>query len=461
MRATVLMFLVLAGCPKQGGTEAPIAPAPAPVPAPVPATPAPAPEASAWGVEAPATPGPEAAPAGRLPAPDQRQLGDAVAMLLTQDPAKAQGALERLQSLQSQHPDVAVIHYNLGNAFALLGRTDEARRAWIRATEVEPGYARAWVNLGVLNARNGRPDLALASYQSGLRYAPEALELHAAAVGALREQRRHEEAIAQARAAMKINSKDIRIYNELALVYLDTNKLDLARFVLEKALSEIEGAAGDAQLHASLGQVFYRQGYPGNALESFKKALDIDPMQATALQFLGSYHLDNRAYADAAPLWERVCGLMPSEAGPRLNLGIAYRGLGRYEDAKRSYEEALRLDPKNPEPYRNLAVLYGDYMKAYDAAVQALEDYRKAGGAAAEIDAWIQAVRKEQKRAEDRRRREEERKRREAAEAAAQVPAPEPAPSPQPAPEPAPQPAPQPEPAPSGGDDPWGSGGGG
>lgn len=452
MRTTLLALLVLAGCPRTGATPAPVEPTPAPAPAPAPSA---GEEPSAWGTTpAPAaTPTAESAAPSRLPPADQRQLADAVAMLQTQDASKAQIALERLQALQSQHPDVASIHYNVGLALAVLGRSEEARRAWVRATEVDPSYARAWLNLGVLNARNGRSDLALASYQSGLRYAPDALELHAAAIGALREQKRFDEAVAQARAALKINSKALRIYNELALVYLDTGKLDLARFVLEKALSEIEGAAGDAQLHASLGQVFYRQGYPGNALESFKKALDLDPLQVTALQFLGSYHLDNRAYADAAPIWERVCGLMPMEAGPRINLGIAYRGLGRYEEARRAYEEALRLDPKNPEPLRNLAVLYGDYMKAYDAAVQALEDYRKAGGPGAEVDAWIQSVRKEQKRAEERKRKEEERKRKEAEAAAPPAPAAESAPQP--------EPAPAPQPAPSGNDDPWGSGGGG
>lgn len=463
--------LTVACGPKTVPPAAPVETAPAPAPA-SPATdawgapPADAAAAAAAGaatLAAQATgvaPADEAAPSALTPA-GQRQLADAAAMISTGDAAKAQQAAERLRALIAERPDVAALHYNLGNAELVAGRTEEARRAWIRATEVDPAYAKAWVNLGVLNARNGRADLALASYQSGLRYAPDALELHVAIIAAQRELERPEEAVAQARTALKINSKAIDVYNQLALVYLDTGQLDLARFVLEKAQAEIDGAKGNAQLYASLGQVYYRQGYAGNALESFKRALEIDPLQVTALQFLASYHLDNRAYADAAPLWERVCGLLPAEAGPRINLGIAYRGLGRYEEAKRAYEEAMRLDPKNPEPLRNLGVLYGDYMKAYDAAVQAVEDYRRAGGGpAAELDAWVASIRKEQdkaRRMEERRRKEEERKR---AEEAAAQPAPAPQPAPEPAPQPTPQPAPQPQPAPES-NDPWGGGGAG
>jgi len=450
-----LLALLLACGPKTPPVTNPTDPAavptqPAPVAAPAPtaapAEPAPAaPTVPGTAVSAPRETGPDYG--GKMGSVDRRQLNDAVAMLTTQDPGKAQEALTRLQGLAGNNPDAAVVYYNMGLAYLYMGQTDQARKAWLRATEVDPSFGRAWANLGALSARDKRPDLALASYQAGLRYAPDDLSLHVAAIGALRELKRHDEAVAAAKTALKLNSKAIDVYNQLALVYLDTKQYDLARFVLEKARLDIPGAEQNAQLHAAMGEVYLRLGYPGDALTSFERALQIDPFQVAALQFLGSYHLDNRSFADAAPLWERVCGLLPNEAGPRQSLGIAYRGLNRYEDAKRAYEEALRLDPKNPEPLRNLAVLYGDYMKAYDAAVQAIEDYRKAGGGpAAELDAWIQALRKEQKKAEDKKRRDEEKRRRDE-ERKAQEAATPPAPAPE---TPAPAPAPDP-----GGGSPW------
>lgn len=455
----LLLALALVGCgPKTPPATNPTAGVPTePTPvAAAPATPAATPAPAAVPAEAPAAPkpaepvGPD--PGGKMAANDRRVLNDAVAMLTTQDPSKAQEALGRLQGLAGNYPDVAVVHYNMGLAYYFMGQPDQARKSWLRSTEIDPAYAKGWLNLGNLSAIEKRTDMALASYQAGLRYAPDDLDLHVAAIGALRQLKRYDDAIAEAKTALRINSKAINVYNQLALVYIDTKQYDLARFVLEKAKVDIQGAEQNAQLLAAMGEVYLRLGYPGDALASFKKALDIDPFQLAALQFLANYYLDNHSFDDATPLWERVCGRLPMEAGPRVNLGISYRGQKRYEDAKRAYEEALRLDPRNPEPLRNLAVLYGDHMKAYDAAVQAIEDYRKAGGGpTAELDAWITSLRKEQKKADDKRRREEEKRKREEAEKAKAV---EPAPAPPPE---APAPA-QPQPAP-GGDSPWGGGG--
>ena len=439
----LLFTLLLAGCgPKTPPITTPTGGVPTePTPVAVETT------ATTPAAVEPARPAPKAEPAGpdaggKMTPNDRRTLNDAVAMLTTQDPTKAQVALGRLQGLAGNYPDVSVVYYNMGLAYFYMGQPDQARKAWLRSTEIDPGYGKGWLNLGNLSATEGRTDMALASYQAGLRYAPEDLDLHVAAIGALRQLKRYDDAVAEAKTGLKINSKAINVYNQLALVYLDTRQYELARFVLEKAKVDIQGAEQNAPLLAAMGEIYLRLGYPGDALASFKKALDIDPFQLAALQFLANYYLDNRSYDDATPLWERVCGRLPLEAGPRINLGISYRGQRRFEDAKRAYEEAMRLDPRNPEPLRNLAVLYGDYMKAYDAAVQAIEDYRKAGGGpAAELDAWVTAVRKEQKKAEDNARREADKRKREEADKLKPT---EPAPAPEPS-----QPTP-------GGGSPWG-----
>ena len=72
-----------------------------------------------------------------------RQLDDAVSMLYTHDEGKAQAALERLQALAKEHPDAAVVWYNMGVAAQVSGNLEEARKDWSRAAEVDPTFARA------------------------------------------------------------------------------------------------------------------------------------------------------------------------------------------------------------------------------------------------------------------------------------------------------------------------------
>jgi tetratricopeptide (TPR) repeat protein len=415
-------------------------------------SPAPAPQNTGHGsVEGPHV-GAAEAPTG-TDASGAPGLADAVAMLTTGDKGRAQAALDLLKPLSAQYPDVVEIPYNVGVAHHILGEETEARRAWLRATEVDPSFAKSWLNLGALSAQRGQMEAALGSFQAGIRQAPQSVELRIAAIDAQRALRRYPEAVAEAKAALLVDSRAIGIYNSLAAVYLATDQLDLARFMSLKALEVVQGAERSAELQANFGQIYLRTGYPGDALEAFRKSLELNPNQAVALEFLSGHYLDNRNYDDALPLLERQARLFPTQAGPRLSLGIAYRGQGRFEDAIKAYDEALKLDPANPEPHRNLAVVYGDYLKSWDTAIAEIEAYRKAGGGpAAELDAWVTALGKDKEKALRQQRRDEAaRREREAAEAPAPAPAPvvPPAPEESPVPDVAPAPEATPDVAPA------------
>ncbi len=454
-----MSFLLLAALACIPKTPAPIAaPVPEPVPAaaPVAAAPAPPPEPvtvpsvevpSAWDPAATASTTPASAPEAGV----DRTISDAAAMLTTQDAGRARAALDMLKPLTGQYPDRVEIPYNIGLAHHILGDDTEARRSWLRATEVEPGFAKPWLNLGALSARRGQMEAALSSFQAGIRQAPKDVSLRVAAIDAHRVLKRYKDAEAEAKAALLIDSRAIEIYNALTAVYLESGQLALARFMSLKAEEVVAGAERNAELQANLGQIHLRGGFPGSAIESFKKALELDPNQVSAIAFLSGYYLDNRNYRDAIPLLERMMGLFPERAGPRINVAIAYRGEKRYEDAIRMYNDALRMEPSNPEPHRNLAVLYGDYMKSWDTAIEEIEAYRRAGGGpATELDLWIAQLIKDKEKALKRQRKdEEERKRREAEDAAKEAPPPPPEPAPLPAPEPTPVPAPAPAPEPA------------
>ncbi|GDX78629.1 hypothetical protein LBMAG42_04400 [Deltaproteobacteria bacterium] len=464
---SVLLLLSLACVPHPVEPAAPSAPlptaasptlAPELAPAPLPAEPVPQPDPSGLSPAAdPSATGiPAADPAAAWSAPaetgPEKSLSDAVAMLTTKDAGRAKQALELLKPLTSTYPDMVEIPYNIGVAQHILGDDTEARRAWLRATEVDSAFPKAWLNLGALSARRGQYEAALASFQAGIRHAPADVDLRVAAIDAQRQLKRYPDAVAEAKAALQVNSKAIEVYNELTSVYLETNQVDLARFMSYKALEVIEGADRNARLQANFGQIHLRDGFTGDAIVAFSTSLELDPNQRAALGYLSSYYLDNRNYRDAIPLLERIVALSPDKAGPRLNLGIAYRGEGRYEDAIRAYNDALRLEPSNAEAHKNLAVLYGDYLKSWDTALAEIEAYRRAGGGpVAELDAWAAQLRKDQDKSRKKQEKavkeaEEARAKREAEEAAALLPPPAPESAPTPAPDPLPEAAPAPVP---------------
>lgn len=393
------------------------------------------------------------------------QVNEAVALLT--NPANAAQAAAILEGVVKDDRDNAVAFFNLGLAYEFQKDELRAQKAYQSALAADDSFGPAHVNLGKMEMQKFTDKgfkAAEQRYRIGLSNAPEDMELWAGLIAALRAQGRLSEAETAAKDALRIDSNAKSVYAVLGMVYIDMDRLDLANFIVQKALTTVKGG-DDSKLYLVLGRIYQKQDKPASARDNYLKALELDPNLVAARIWLSDYYLDNRNFGDTVPLLETARDLSPNEAAIYYNLGIAYRGVGRYEDSAKAYNKALELDP-GPEPHLNLGILYGDYLKSYDLAVQEYELYKSTGGDAALADSYIEATLKEQekvRRLEERRKKMEARKKeQEAKEAAAQpAAAPEPAPAPEPvpaaAPTPEPVPAPAEEPAPEAPAEPEGS----
>lgn len=67
-------------------------------------------------------------------------------------------------------------------------------------------------------------------------------------------------------------------------------------------------------------------------------------------------------WREAVFRWEKYLEERPDHARVRNNLAVGYESLGDFEEARRQYEEALRLDPDRKEIREN----YDDFMQLLD-----------------------------------------------------------------------------------------------
>jgi tetratricopeptide (TPR) repeat protein len=58
-------------------------------------------------------------------------------------------------------------------------------------------------------------------------------------------------------------------------------------------------------------------------------------------------------------------------------MGVAARGLGKYEEALKLYDQARDLDQNNPMPHWNRAILHQQYLNKADKAVADYGEYLK------------------------------------------------------------------------------------
>ena len=344
----------------------------------------------------------------------RQKATEATALLTTGKFEDSRRALSLLKELEADLPDSPTVAYNMGLAQEQLGNRAMAEQAYRRATQLDPELAEAWLRLGGLAEAGGDINYASQVYGQGMRAAPENMDLHVAAIGVLVRQGRLDEAEAEAKKALGINANAQAIYANLALIYIEQGRLELGKFIINRAFNFVDGAKDNAHLHAYLGRIFYLEDHPFAARDSYEKALELDPELLDAMLFLSEVHLDNRAYNALVPMLESAVKVAPDDPAIHMNLGIGYRGLQRFEEAEKEYRKVMELAPGRPEPLLNLAMLYGDHQKKYDEAMAILDQYKGMVGADVELaDTWVQQYEEEKERAaraEARRKRAEERR---------------------------------------------------
>jgi len=410
MRILPLVAMVaLLGCGAKKPPETPANPTPA-NPTPTDTT-TPPPTDTTTPPPTDTTPTTSTTPASTAPASDG-PLDRAADLLDKNDPSSAAQAESMLLEQVKSHPDDALAYVDLGVAKYQEGDKTAARTYWQTATQKDSSVGNAWLYLGALQEEAGDVSGAVQTYRFGVQDDPDNTDVRAALVGALHTLGQNDQAVAEAKAALRINSNSLSIYNNLGLVYMDEGNLDLAKFVYMKAMQDNDLAKNDAYIRCNLGRIYFLRGEKGPALFNLQAAVQLDPTLVPALIYLSQIYLADHNYADMVPLLETARKEDPNNHGVLMNLGIAYRGVGRLDEAKQAYESALQIDPRDPDPYFNLGVLQSDYMKLYDEAIKSFQQYVSQGGKnVQQAKDYIDAVEKEKKRVEKQKAKEAEKQR--------------------------------------------------
>lgn len=115
---------------------------------------------------------------------------------------------------------------------------------------------------------------------------------------------------------------------------------------------------------------------PGEAIQAYRKALEVNPELADAHLNLGRLLHETGGAAAAEPCYRRALAVRPDDSIALFNLGVALQDLDRPHEAIEVYEKALELDPKLADAHFNLAGIY-EKLGRNKAVIRHLKSYKK------------------------------------------------------------------------------------
>jgi tetratricopeptide (TPR) repeat protein len=180
------------------------------------------------------------------------------------------------------------------------------------------------------------------------------------------DQGQYQKALRAFEAALRINPGYTDAALNLAVTYNDTGKYKEAQETYRHALSRSGARQGKidrfvqgklANMYADIGDVWLSSGLYAEAIQEYRRALELGPAFADVRSRLAGALRDSGEREQAIKEYEEVVRHSPSYVPARLNLGLSLFAAGRREEAVKHWRAVLEISPgnRNAEMYLQLA----------------------------------------------------------------------------------------------------------
>jgi eukaryotic-like serine/threonine-protein kinase len=246
---------------------------------------------------------------------------------------KALAAAQQAQLLNDKLPEV---HATLGNVYRATGKYSESVAELNRAISLAPNSDEFYRRLGDVYLDSGNNAKALEAYQK----------------------------------AVQLNPYFWRNYNSLGRGYV--HQADYAKAL--QAFQQVTVLESDIDIgYENVGNMYLQQAKYQESIPYFQKALQIRPNFATYSN-LGTSYLFLKQYSNAIEMFEKAVALNPNDTMMVLNLADAYRGAGRQDKARTTYQQAvtagfreLQTNPQDADVKAEVALSYAKVGNAAEA----------------------------------------------------------------------------------------------
>jgi tetratricopeptide (TPR) repeat protein len=359
-----------------------------------------------------------------------------------QDYAAALAAFQKALELNPRSPKT---HNNLGNFYVARQQAVPAEKEFRTVLNLDPANAEANYNLGVLLMMKGAPAEAIPHFE---RVRPVTTAASFNLVRAYLQTDRTNDALHAATELSARSGNDVQVHFSLGVMLASEKQYKAAQLELEKADAlqpdtfEIIYNLGQVLLRNAdyskaqviltralkmkpdsaetmylLAQAYTNQSRPLDALDLLVRARKLAPDNTDIIFLMAQVSMSQNYFEDAIPMLETGLQLAPKRADLMASLGesyfmagkvekaidvfkklleiehsarsyaflgLSYRNLGRFDEAKQYFQQGLKLDPHNGTCLFNLGFIaerQGDAVSAeafFQQALKSNPDYADA-----------------------------------------------------------------------------------
>jgi tetratricopeptide (TPR) repeat protein len=260
---------------------------------------------------------------------------------------------------KSEEKSFARVLFNFGYGHAMQGSVDQSIKCYREGIKIYPRDAKAWYNLGILYRKKGYLKESIKSYRKALKIDGNyALAWFNLAI-AYRFSGEMEKAIECYEKAIEINPEFADAWHTLGSE--DMKRLE-AELEIEQMRRKLENNPNDAKTWYNLSFLYMRSGKISEAIESYEKAIGIDPKYELDWSWIDVKH-QIKPKDEAVKIVERyekmdIPTLEESEAWP--DLGFLYGKRDEPEKAISYFKKAVEEEPENALEWYNLGVAHGE-----------------------------------------------------------------------------------------------------
>lgn len=313
--------------------------------------------------------------------------------------AEAYAELGRLDEAIAQHaesvrllPDEATYRYNLALALSRADRAEEAVIHYRHALRLNPREAKTHNNLAIALGRIGQGAAALPHYAEAEHLNPQEPQFAYNHGIALFRLGRTAEAISRYEAALRLRPTYADAHFNLASALATSGRL---REAVEHYRQAVAGRPTDAEYRTTLAGALLISGDASAALTEYRAVLATHPDHAPAHFGLGNALAATRQFAGAIVAYEAALRINPDNANAHFKLGNALIESDQVSAALMHYESAVRLNSADAEAHHNLGIAYArldrfaEAGQSFEAALRIKPDYTAAQRHLAQVRALL------------------------------------------------------------------------